>query len=282
MQLRDFRALSFDCYGTLIDWETGIWDALSPLRRAGLSDRSAALAAFARHESAVQTAEPKASYPDVLARVHQRLSEEFDFPPDPELDVRFGGSVQDWPAFPDSGTALQYLGQHFRLIILSNVSRAAFTSSERRLGARFDAVYTAEDIKSYKPDPRNFHYLIEHCEQDFGIGKGELLHVAQSLYHDHVPGTRRRARHRLDRPPARTAGRDQACDRPPRRQLRLSRSGCACRFPPGGKRFCLGTPPQDDDTVVGTRLRMRAAELQNPVLPSDVAFKGGTYQSWIV
>ena len=187
MQLREFRALSFDCYGTLIDWETGIWDALSPLRRAGLSDRSAALAAFARHESAVQKAEPRASYPDVLARVHQRLSKEFDFPPDPELDVRFGGSVQDWPAFPDSGAALQYLGQHFRLIILSNVSRAAFTSSERRLVARFDAVYTAEDIKSYKPDPRNFRYLIEHCEQDFGIDKGELLHVAQSLYHDPVP-----------------------------------------------------------------------------------------------
>lgn len=187
MQLRDFRALSFDCYGTLIDWETGIWDALSPLRRAGLSDRSAALAAFARHESAVQKAEPKARYPDVLARVHQRLSEEFAFRPDPELDVRFGGSVQNWPAFPDSGAALQYLGQHFRLIILSNVSRAAFTSSERRLGVSFDAVYTAEDIKRYKPDPRNFRYLIEHCEQDFGIGKGELLHVAQSLYHDHVP-----------------------------------------------------------------------------------------------
>ena len=187
MQLHDFRALSFDCYGTLIDWETGIWDALSPLRRAGLSDRSAALAAFARHESAVQKAEPKASYPDVLARVHQRLSEEFEFPPDPELDVRFGGSVQDWPAFPDSEAALQYLGQHFRLIILSNVSRAAFTSSERRLGVSFDAVYTAEDIKRYKPDPRNFRYLIEHCEQDFGIGKGGLLHVAQSLYHDHVP-----------------------------------------------------------------------------------------------
>ncbi len=187
MQLRDFRALSFDCYGTLIDWETGIWDALSPLRRAGLSDRSNALAAFARHESAVQKAEPKASYPDVLARVHQRLSEEFDFPPDPELDVGFGGSVKDWPAFPDSEAGLQYLGQHFRLIILSNVSRAAFASSERRLGAGFDAVYTAEDIKSYKPDPRNFRYLIEHCEQDFGIGKDELLHVAQSLYHDHVP-----------------------------------------------------------------------------------------------
>jgi len=119
--------------------------------------------------------------------VHQRLSDEFDFPPDPELDVGFGGSVKDWPAFPDSEAALQYLGQHFRLIILSNVSRAAFASSERRLGASFDAVYTAEDIKSYKPDPRNFRYLIEHCEQDFGIGKEELLHVAQSLYHDHVP-----------------------------------------------------------------------------------------------
>lgn len=187
MQLHDFRALSFDCYGTLIDWETGIWNALAPLRQRGLADRAAALAAFATHESTIQEAHPGASYPDVLTRVHRRIAEEFGLDAEPELDARFGRSLPDWPPFPDSGAALRYLGEHFRLIVLSNVSRAGFASSADALETRFDAVYTAEDIGSYKPDPRNFRYLIAGCEQDFGIRKTELLHVAQSLYHDHVP-----------------------------------------------------------------------------------------------
>ena len=187
MQLHDFRALSFDCYGTLIDWETGIWNALAPLRSLGLADRGAALAAFATHESAIQKTHPEASYPDVLARVHRRIADEFGLAAEPECDARFGRSLRDWPPFPDSSAALRYLGENFRLIILSNVSRAGFASSADSLEARFDAVYAAEDIGSYKPDPRNFHYLVAHCEQDFGIRKTELLHVAQSLYHDHVP-----------------------------------------------------------------------------------------------
>ena len=187
MQLHDFRALSFDCYGTLIDWETGIWNALAPLRQLGLTDRAAALAAFATHESAIQKVLPEASYPDVLARVHRRIADDFGISAEPELDARFGRSLRDWPPFPDSSAALQYLGEHFRLIVLSNVNRMGFASSSHSLQARFDAVYTAEDIRSYKPDPRNFHYLVAHCEQDFGVRKTELLHVAQSLYHDHVP-----------------------------------------------------------------------------------------------
>ncbi len=187
MQLRDFQALSFDCYGTLIDWEIGIWNALAPLRQLGLADRAAALSAFATHEGAIQKAHPGASYPDVLARVHRRIADEFGLDADPGLDARFGRSLPDWPPFPDSSAALRYLGGHFRLIVLSNVDRAGFASSARALEIRFDAVYTAEDIRSYKPDPRNFHYLVAHCEQDFGIRKTELLHVAQSLYHDQVP-----------------------------------------------------------------------------------------------
>ena len=187
MRLHDFRALSFDCYGTLIDWETGIWNALAPLRQLGLADRAAALAAFANHESAVQEAHPAAGYPDVLARVHRRIADQFGLDAEPGLDARFGRSLRDWPAFPDSRAALRYLGAHFRLIILSNVDRAGFASSAHLLETRFDAVYTAEDIGSYKPDPRNFRYLVAHCEQDFGIRQAELLHVAQSLYHDHVP-----------------------------------------------------------------------------------------------
>ena len=187
MQLHHFRALSFDCYGTLIDWETGIWNALGPLRHPRLSDRATALADFATHESAVQKANPEANYPDVLAEVHRRITEDLGLHVDPALDARFARSLSAWPPFPDSSEALRYLGEHFRLIILSNVDRAGFAASAPCLGTRFDAVYTAEDIRSYKPDPRNFQYLITHCERDFGIRMRELLHVAQSLYHDHVP-----------------------------------------------------------------------------------------------
>ena len=189
MQVSQFRALSFDCYGTLVDWETGIWRALAPLRQhcSEPVDRPTALAAFARHESAFQPAAPTASYPDVLAAVHHRIAEDWKIPADAALDAAFGQSVHDWPPFPDSEDALRYLGQHFRLIILSNVDRAGFAANARQFGIEFDAICTAEDIKSYKPDPRNFRYLKEHCAQDFGIAAEDLLHVAQSLFHDHVP-----------------------------------------------------------------------------------------------
>ncbi len=103
------------------------------------------------------------------------------------MDRTFGESVPLWPAFPDSAAALRDLGSRYRLVILSNVDRASFAASGALLGAAFDAVYTAEDIGSYKPDPRNFRYLLDHLEADFEVGPGQVLHVAQSLYHDHVP-----------------------------------------------------------------------------------------------
>lgn len=189
LHVSQFRARSFDCYGTLVDWETGIWGALAPLRQRCSEpvDRAAALAAFARHESAFQAAAPTAGYPDALAAVHCKIAEDWRLPVDPALDAVFGQSLRNWPPFPDSEEALRCLRQHFRLIILSNVDRAGFTTSARQLGIEFDAIYTAEDIKSYKPDPRNFRYLKEHCGQDFGIAAEEILHVAQSLFHDHVP-----------------------------------------------------------------------------------------------
>jgi 2-haloalkanoic acid dehalogenase type II len=104
-----------------------------------------------------------------------------------DLHERFGSSVPDWPAFPDSREALAYLKQHYRLVVLSNVDRGSFSASSRKLGVGFDAVYTAEDIGTYKPNIGNFRFLFDRMNQDFGLQKDELLHVAQSLYHDHVP-----------------------------------------------------------------------------------------------
>ena len=94
--------------------------------------------------------------------------------------------MPDWPAFPDSPAALAYLKQHYQLVILSNVDRAGFAASNQRLGVAFDAVYTAQDVGSYKPDPRNFEYLLVHLAQR-GVGKADILHTAQSLFHDHAP-----------------------------------------------------------------------------------------------
>ncbi|MGH7103168.1 MAG: haloacid dehalogenase type II, partial [Acetobacteraceae bacterium] len=191
MHLRDFHVLTFDCYGTLIDWESGIIAALAPLsgRLANPPARNRVLEAFARHESAEETASPALRYPELLARVHRKLAAEWGIAPDAAAEQRFGASVPDWPAFPDSASALAELKQHYQLVILSNVDRQSFAGSNRRLGVAFDAIFTAEDIGSYKPDPANFRYLLAHLAER-GIQKEEILHTAQSLFHDHAPARR--------------------------------------------------------------------------------------------
>lgn len=191
MRLSDFRILTFDCYGTLIDWEAGIWAALQPLVRARKSTvtREEALEAFGRHETAQEAETPTLRYSDLLARVHARLAKEWDVALDEGEHRRFGRSVPDWPAFPDSAEALGYLKRHYKLVILSNVDRESFKGSNAKLGVTFDAIHTAEDIGFYKPDPRNFEYLLNVVAKQ-GFAPADILHTAQSLFHDHVPAKR--------------------------------------------------------------------------------------------
>ena len=192
-RLTDHSVLTFDCYGTLIDWETGIWDALQPLLAANPTAdpaRSHVLDAFDRFEAAQQAATPTLPYPGVLECVHRSLAEDFSLATSAELDAAFGASVRSWPAFPDSADSLLYLATRFDLVILSNVDRAGFAASNARLGVDFDAIYTAEDIGSYKPNPANFEYLLEHLATDLGHSKADVLHTAQSIRHDHVPARR--------------------------------------------------------------------------------------------
>ena len=192
-RLTDYRVLTFDCYGTLIDWESGIWDALQPLiMRSGRSDvtRDAALLAFAKHESRHQRSSPALRYPELLARVHRSIADSLGMATSDALDDAFGESVPLWPAFPDTADALRLLKRHYRLVILSNVHREGFADSNRKLGAEFDAIYTAEDIGSYKPADANFEYLLAHLESDLGMTKADVLHTAQSLHHDHAPAKR--------------------------------------------------------------------------------------------
>ena len=188
-RLDEFSTLTFDCYGTLIDWETGIWDAMQPLIAANGADveRAAALAVFARRESAIEAAHPAMLYPATLTRAHHGLAEDLGLKTSDDLDAAFARSLPHWPAFADSAGALRKLKTRYRLVILSNVDRAGFAASNVKLGVAFDAVYTAQDIGSYKPDPRNFAFLVERLKADLGVGKGDILHTAQSLFHDHVP-----------------------------------------------------------------------------------------------
>ena len=191
--LRDYAVLTFDCYGTLIDWETGIWDALQPLiagnRRSDVT-RDAGLQAFARFEHLQERATPDLRYPKLLSRVHRNIAESFDMESNEELDNAFGASVPLWPAFPDSADALRFLARHYRLVVLSNVHRDGFAASNRKLGVEFDAVHTAEDIGSYKPADANFEYLLARLKADLGQDGSNVLHTAQSLYHDHGPANR--------------------------------------------------------------------------------------------
>lgn len=188
MKLTDFKALTFDCYGTLIDWESGMVAALSPLvAKVGRPlSRNQVLEAHARQESRQQRYTPGKRYSEVLAVVYRRLAEEWAVPVSWEECEAYGRSVGDWPAFPDTVAALKVLKKHYKLVILSNVDNVSFAHSNRRLDIDFDAIYTAHDIGSYKPAIGNFDYMLEALA-DLGFGKGDILHTAESMFHDHKP-----------------------------------------------------------------------------------------------
>jgi 2-haloacid dehalogenase len=189
--ITDYDALTFDCYGTLIDWENGMVAGLKPLTdKVGRElTRDEILEAHARHESGQQARTPAKKYSDLLATVYRRLAEEWSVAVSWDACATYGQSVKNWPAFPDSHDALTYLKQHYKLVILSNVDNASFAASTEKLGVDFDAVYTAEDAGSYKPSDNNFEYMQHHLATN-GIPKERILHTAESLFHDHKPANR--------------------------------------------------------------------------------------------
>ncbi|SIT43950.1 2-haloalkanoic acid dehalogenase, type II [Paraburkholderia ribeironis] len=188
MQLTDFNTLTFDCYGTLIDWETGIFEGLRPLleRVESPLTRDQVLEAHARHESSQQRYTPGRRYQELLPIVYKRLAEEWRVSYTLADCLAYGKSIRNWPAFDDSAAALRYLKQYYKLVILSNVDNESFAYSNAKLQVEFDAIITAEDVGSYKPSPRNFEYMLEKLGAR-GIGKENILHTAESLFHDHQP-----------------------------------------------------------------------------------------------
>ncbi len=177
---RSFDALTFDCYGTLIDWESGILTALRP-HATGVDD-DALLEAFARHESDIE-AGPYQRYAEVLAGCLRALGVEFGFETTADEQAAFGQSVKDWPAFPDSPAALARLKERFKLGVITNCDDDLFAASNARLGVEFDWVITAEQARGYKPRTENFEFAFERID----VPRERILHVAQSLFHDHVP-----------------------------------------------------------------------------------------------
>ena len=191
MNLADYDALSFDCYGTLIDWETGLSSVLAPwAREAGLDlTDEELLVAYAKNEERVERENPAALYPTILAESFRRIGASLGGDVSDEWANRLGASVPSWPAFPDSPDALASLAKDYKLIILSNVHREGFAGSNPRLGVTFDKIITAEDVGAYKPAANHFEAL-DAALAELNVARERLLHVAQSLRHDHVPAKR--------------------------------------------------------------------------------------------
>jgi 2-haloacid dehalogenase len=185
-----FDALTFDCYGTLIDWEAGILAGLRPILAAHETEASdeTLLEAYAAAEARLEAGH-YLPYRTILAASSRAIGKELGFEVTDDEAAAFGDSVGAWPAFDDSTRSLKILRRRFRLGVLTNCDDELFAASNRRLGVDFDWVLTAQQLGAYKPNPHNFEALRERLHRD-GIAAARILHVAQSLYHDHAPAKR--------------------------------------------------------------------------------------------
>lgn len=194
-RLSDYKLLSFDVYGTLIDWETGILSALQPIlnRNGGRSfTRKHLLEIFHKLELEQQVKTPDMLYSQLLSTVHPHFAAALGVDqPTIEESNEFGESVGKWPAFPDTVNALKRLSERYKLVVLSNIDRESFraTNAGPLQGFHFDAIITAEDVGSYKPDFRNFEYMLAQVKSMFDVEKEEVLQTAQSQVHDHLPSS---------------------------------------------------------------------------------------------
>jgi len=180
----DWQVLTFDCYGTLIDWESGIWEALQPVLAAHqvAATKEKTLELYAELETEAERGEYR-EYKSVLKMVMAGLGARLGFAPTRVELQNLPDSVKNWLPFPDTVAALQALKKKYKLAILSNVDDDLFAFSAQHLQVPFDWVITAQQVKSYKPSLNNFNRAIERI----GSPKDKILHVAQSLFHDIVP-----------------------------------------------------------------------------------------------
>jgi len=185
MNTHGITHLSFDCYGTLIDWETGILEqALPRLAQVGVknADPLAVLRAYVKHEAGLEAGSYR-PYREVLQKTFLRVGADLGVRLDRASCEGFAAGLTEWPPFPDTVEALKRLAARFQLVILSNVDDGLFEQTARLLGNPFHAVITAQQVGSYKPALGHFYAARERL----GLSSANWLHVAQSLYHDHVP-----------------------------------------------------------------------------------------------
>jgi len=184
LDLSGFEYVSFDCYGTLIDWESGILGYLRPLLHSKNRDATDAeiLSLYSEFEPR-QQGQPYRSYREILAALVRDFANNFNFQVSDEADNGLAESIRNWAPFPDTVSALARLKSRYKLAVLSNIDDDLFALTAPKLGVEFDCVVTAQQVQSYKPSLRNFETL----RQRLPIEKERLLHVAESLYHDVVP-----------------------------------------------------------------------------------------------
>jgi len=183
LDLAGFDVLTFDCYGTLIDWEAGLLAGLrAALPGAASVEDDGLLESYAAYEAEAERP-PYRTYREVLAAGLRGVAADFGLEVGDEAVARFSESVRDWPAFDDSAAALRRLHGRYRLGVITNCDSDLFAASSERLETRFDWVITAELARSYKPALAGFELAFE----TIGVERERILHVAQSLFHDHVP-----------------------------------------------------------------------------------------------
>jgi 2-haloacid dehalogenase len=180
----DWQVLTFDCYGTLIDWESGIWKALQPVLAAHqvTATKEKTLELYAELEAEAERGEYR-EYKSVLKMVLAGFGSRLGFVPTLAELQNLPDSIKNWLPFPDTVAALQVLKKKYKLAIISNVDDDLFAFSAQHLQVSFDWVITAQQVRSYKPSLNNFNRAIERI----GVPKDKILHVAQSLFHDIVP-----------------------------------------------------------------------------------------------
>jgi 2-haloacid dehalogenase len=191
LRLSDFDAVTFDVYGTLIDWEPSIISFLAGWasgRGVGASDREL-LMAFDRARAEIQKERPAHLYPDVLRKCFDRISREYGVAINSAEQERFARSPHQWPAYADSHDGLLALQRRAKVGALSNIDNASLASSCRKLDFRFDLIVTAERVGAYKPDWPHFKTAIEELGA-LGIPRERILHVGQSLRADIAPANK--------------------------------------------------------------------------------------------
>jgi len=176
--------LTFDCYGTLIDWETGILESLMPLlnrSRAAITEEQL-LRQYVQYEAEEESG-PYKPYREILANISAHIGDSLGMHLNHDERSILPNSVGDWPPFSDSITALGRLKKRYKLVIVSNIDDSLFAATQRTLGVHFDEIVTAEQVRSYKPSPNHFAETTARLK----VPKEQILHVAQSIYHDLVP-----------------------------------------------------------------------------------------------